>query len=240
MLTDWTRIERSELRKIRDNPPHPPTSACRSYRQREEQSIVAEPNYMANITGVFGDPVAENPTGVMQNAAFQALGLNWRYLNFEVTAANLAAAVQGMRAMNNFRGVNCTIPHKVAVIQYLDEVAASAQVIGAVNTVRREGGRLIGENTDGKGFMTCAGLMDAGVDATRCTGRGRARCGRCGAGDHRGAGAGRRTAGSLSSTAATARGETLARLLNCADAGARRPSSRGQGAYRAPAGTPTC
>ena len=126
---------------------------------------MAEPNYMENITGVFGFPVAENPTGVMQNAAFQALGLNWRYLNFEVTAEKMGDAVLGMRAMNNFRGVNCTIPHKVAVIQYLDEIAASAQVIGAVNTVRREGDRLIGENTDGKGFMRALG-DDADIDAT--------------------------------------------------------------------------
>lgn len=125
---------------------------------------MSEPNYMENITGVFGFPVAENPTGVMQNAAFKALGLNWRYLNFEVTAENLGNAVLGMRAMNNFRGVNCTIPHKVAVIQYLDEIATSAQVIGAVNTVRREGDRLIGENTDGKGFMRALG-DDADIDA---------------------------------------------------------------------------
>lgn len=125
---------------------------------------MAEPNYMENITGVFGFPVAENPTGVMQNAAFRALGLNWRYLNFEVAAENLGNAVLGMRAMNNFRGVNCTIPHKVAVLQYLDEIAPSAQVIGAVNTVRREGDRLIGENTDGKGFMRALG-DDADIDA---------------------------------------------------------------------------
>ncbi len=124
---------------------------------------MTEANYMANITGVFGNPVAENPTGVMQNAAFKALSLNWLYLNFEVAAENLAGAVQGMRAMNNFRGVNCTIPHKVAVIQHLDEVAESAQVMGAVNTVRRDGDRLIGENTDGKGFMTAL-TKDAGVD----------------------------------------------------------------------------
>ena len=126
---------------------------------------MAEVNYMETITGVFGFPVAENPTGVMQNAAFQALGLKWRYLNFEVTAANLGNAVLGMRAMHNFRGVNCTIPHKVAVIQYLDEIADSAQVIGAVNTVRRDGDRLIGENTDGKGFMRALG-DDADIDAT--------------------------------------------------------------------------
>ncbi|MBO9394698.1 shikimate dehydrogenase [Caldilinea sp.] len=125
---------------------------------------MAEPNYMLNIVGVFGFPVAENPTGVMQNAAFQALGLNWLYLNFEVEAEHLGNAVLGMRAMNNFRGVNLTIPHKVAVLQYLDEIAPSAQVIGAVNTVRREGDRLIGENTDGKGFMRALG-DDADIDA---------------------------------------------------------------------------
>ncbi|GIV69404.1 shikimate dehydrogenase [Caldilinea sp.] len=125
---------------------------------------MAEPNYMLNIVGVFGFPVAENPTGVMQNAAFQALGLNWLYLNFEVRAERLGDAVLGMRAMNNFRGVNLTIPHKVAVLQYLDEIAPSAQVIGAVNTVRREGDRLIGENTDGKGFMRALG-DDADIDA---------------------------------------------------------------------------
>lgn len=126
---------------------------------------MAEPNYMADIVGVFGFPVAENPTGVMQNAAFQALGLNWLYLNFEVTAEHLAAAVQGMRALNNFRGVNLTIPHKVAVLSCLDEIAPSAQVIGAVNTVRRDGDRLVGENTDGKGFMRALG-DDADIDAT--------------------------------------------------------------------------
>lgn len=124
---------------------------------------MSEVNYMADITGVFGCPVAENPTGVMQNAAFKALGLNWLYLNFEVTADKLAGAVAGMRAIHNFRGVNCTIPHKVAVIQYLDEIADSAQVMGAVNTVRRDGDRLIGENTDGKGFMRAL-VDDAGVD----------------------------------------------------------------------------
>lgn len=150
---------------------------------------MAEPNYMADIVGVFGFPVAENPTGVMQNAAFQALGLNWLYLNFEVTAEHLAAAVQGMRALNNFRGVNLTIPHKVAVLSCLDEIAPSAQVIGAVNTVRRDGDRLVGENTDGKGFIRVG---------RRCRhrrhgrARGRARGRRRGAGDCRGTGIGRR------------------------------------------------
>jgi len=110
------------------------------------------PNYKAELVGVFGSPVAENPTGVMQEAGFAALGLNWRYLTMEVRREDLAAAVQGMRAMN-FAGINCTIPHKVAVLQYLDEVSPDARLMGAVNTVRRDGDRLIGENTDGKGFL---------------------------------------------------------------------------------------
>jgi shikimate dehydrogenase len=110
------------------------------------------PNYKAELVGVFGHPVAENPTVVMQEAGFRALNLNWRYLTIEVLPADLGAAVQGLRAMN-FKGINLTIPHKVAVLQYLDEIKPDAALMGAVNTVVRVGAKLIGENTDGKGFM---------------------------------------------------------------------------------------
>ncbi len=119
-------------------------------------------NYKAELVGVFGHPVAENPTVVMLEAAFAHLGLNWRYLTVEVLPEDLEAAMRGMRAFN-MRGVNLTIPHKVAVLQYLDEVRPAAALMGAVNTVIRNGDRLIGENTDGKGFMTALG-QDAGVD----------------------------------------------------------------------------
>jgi len=119
-------------------------------------------NFKAELTACFGQPVAENPTGVMQEAAFAALGLNWRYLTVEVAPARLRDAVVGARAFG-LRGFNCTIPHKVAVIEHLDEIAPDAAVIGAVNTVRREGDRLIGENTDGKGFLRGV-RVDAGVD----------------------------------------------------------------------------
>jgi shikimate dehydrogenase len=111
-----------------------------------------KPNYKAELVGVFGHPVAENPTIVMQEAAFQELGLNWRYLTIEVYPQDLADAMKGLRAFN-MRGINLTIPHKVEVLKYLDEVAEDAQLMGAVNTVRREGDKLIGENTDGKGFL---------------------------------------------------------------------------------------
>jgi len=114
--------------------------------------MTLEVSYKAELVGVFGYPVAENPTIVMQEAAFHELGLQWRYLTIEVKPEDLGAAMAGLRAYN-MRGINLTIPHKVAVIKYLDEVAPDAQLMGAVNTVRLEDGRLIGENTDGKGFL---------------------------------------------------------------------------------------
>ena len=120
------------------------------------------PNYKAELVGVFGHPVAENPTIVMQEAAFQALGLNWRYLTIEVYPRDLAAAMQGLRAFN-MRGINLTIPHKVEVLKYLDEISPAAQLMGAVNTVVRQGEQLVGENTDGKGFMQSLRL-EGGVD----------------------------------------------------------------------------
>ena len=121
-----------------------------------------EPSYKVDLVGVFGHPVAENPTVVMIEAAFEELGLNWRYVNFEVLPQDLEAAVAGLRAMN-FKGINLTIPHKVEVLQYLDEIAPDAELMGAVNTVRRDGDRLIGENTDGKGFLRSV-REDAGLD----------------------------------------------------------------------------
>lgn len=119
-------------------------------------------NFQAELVVCLGQPVAENPTGAMQEAAFRALGLNWRYLTIEVAPAQLREAILGVRAFG-MRGINLTIPHKVSVMQYLDEIAPDAAVIGAVNTVRRDGDRLIGENTDGKGFLRGV-RMDAGID----------------------------------------------------------------------------
>jgi shikimate dehydrogenase len=122
----------------------------------------SNPNYKAELVGVFGHPVAENPTVVMQEAGFQALGLNWRYLTIEVLPQDLQAAMRGMRAFN-MRGINLTIPHKVEVLKYLDEVKPDAALMGAVNTVVRAGDKLVGENTDGKGFMQAL-TQDAKVE----------------------------------------------------------------------------
>lgn len=93
-----------------------------------------------------------NPTVAMVEAAFRHHGLHWRYINMEVSPADLGAAVKGARAMG-FRGFNCSLPHKVSVIAHLDGLGQSAAVMGAVNCVVRREGRLIGENTDGKGFL---------------------------------------------------------------------------------------
>jgi shikimate dehydrogenase len=119
-------------------------------------------NLRHELVGAFGDPIDENPTGVMMEPAFAAAGLNWRYQLLHVRRDDLPTAVAGVRALG-FCGFNCTIPHKVAVLQHLDAVAPDAALIGAVNTVRREGDRLIGENTDGKGFLRSV-REDAGID----------------------------------------------------------------------------
>lgn len=117
-------------------------------------------NYRAELVGVFGCPVDENPTGVMEEAAFAALGLNYRYLTVKVDQDNLENAVKGVRAFN-MRGINLTIPHKVAVLKYLDALTKAAEIIGAVNTVINDQGKLTGENTDGKGYLIS--LTKAGV-----------------------------------------------------------------------------
>ncbi len=109
-------------------------------------------NFKQELTAAFGQPIAENPTQYMMEAAYRDRGLDWRYLSLEVSPEGLRDAVLGARAMG-FRGFNCTIPHKVAVIDHLDGLGESAEVMGAVNCVVRRGDRLIGENTDGKGFV---------------------------------------------------------------------------------------
>ncbi|MDP7011285.1 MAG: shikimate dehydrogenase [Verrucomicrobiota bacterium] len=111
-----------------------------------------ELNFLHNITGSFAQPAAENPTVEMVEAAYRHHGLHYRYLNTEVPPEKLADAVAGARAMN-WAGFNCSIPHKVAVIEHLDGLGESASVIGAVNCAVRRDGQYIGENTDGKGFL---------------------------------------------------------------------------------------
>ncbi|MEI7026864.1 shikimate dehydrogenase [Paenibacillus sp. y28] len=104
------------------------------------------------LYGVFGDPVRQSKSPLMLNRAFQETGVNAAYAAFHITPGTLRAAVEGIRALG-FRGVNVTIPHKLEVMQYLDEIHEDARVIGAVNTIVNENGRLTGYNTDGIGYV---------------------------------------------------------------------------------------
>jgi shikimate dehydrogenase len=110
-------------------------------------------SYKQELVGLFGQPVAENPTQAMIEAAFRHHDLAWRYLTIEVAPERLGDAVRGARAMG-FAGFHCTSPHKVAVLEHVDEIAPSASLIGAVNCVVARGDRLVGANTDGRGFLT--------------------------------------------------------------------------------------
>jgi shikimate dehydrogenase len=123
--------------------------------------VKVEINGKTEITGIFGFPVGHTLSPVMQNAAYESKGLNYRYLPFLVSPEKLGDAVRAIRALH-IRGVNITIPHKEKVMQYLDEVHEEAAFIGAVNTVVNDAGRLTGYNTDGRGFMQS--LAEQGID----------------------------------------------------------------------------
>lgn len=109
-------------------------------------------NFLHTLTGSLSQPAAGNPTVAMVEAAYRHHGMAWRYVNCEVPPERLADAVRGARAMG-WAGFNCSLPHKVTVIEHLDRLGPSAQIIGAVNTVVHQGGLLVGENTDGQGFV---------------------------------------------------------------------------------------
>jgi shikimate dehydrogenase len=110
-------------------------------------------NFLKTLTGCFAQPVAENPTVVMMEAAFAHHGIDARYINCEVPPEKLGDAVRGARAMG-WVGFNCSLPHKVAVMDHLDGLGRSAEIMQAVNCAVMRDGRLIGENTDGQGFLT--------------------------------------------------------------------------------------
>ncbi len=104
------------------------------------------------ILGIIGWPVEHSLSPLMQNEALRQAGLDLAYVPFPVHPDRLAEAVRGLRALG-VCGFNVTVPHKSAVIPYLDELTPEAELCGAVNTVRRDGDRLIGHNTDGIGLL---------------------------------------------------------------------------------------
>ena len=111
------------------------------------------------LCALIGNPVAHSMSPAIHNRAFAELGLDYVYVAFRVE--DVRAAVTGMRALENFRGMSVTIPHKVSIIKHLDEVAEVDRGIGSVNTVVNDGGRLRGFGSDGPGALQA--LLDAGV-----------------------------------------------------------------------------
>jgi shikimate dehydrogenase len=117
-------------------------------------------NFVSQLTGSFSQSAAGNPTVAMIEAAYRHHLLDWRYINCEVSPEKLGDAVRGARAMG-WAGFNCSLPHKVAVIEHLDGLGESAAIMRAVNCAVRRGNKYIGENTDGKGFLlSLEGIVD--------------------------------------------------------------------------------
>ena len=131
-----------------------------------EKGPMVVPTGSTRVAGVIGDPVRHSLSPALHNAAFSALGLDWTYLAFEVPSGQGADAVAAMRVLG-IDGLSVTMPHKDTVAAAVDELSPAAALLGAVNCVRRDGDRLIGENTDGAGFLrslrTQAGVDPAGL-----------------------------------------------------------------------------
>ena len=114
------------------------------------------------LIGLFGWPTEHSVSPAMQNAAIEAMGLDWCYVPLPVSPEGLAEAVAALRALG-LVGANVTVPHKQTVLPYVDELAEEARVVGAVNTIVRHKERLLGHNTDVAGFLRA--LRDAGMSA---------------------------------------------------------------------------
>jgi shikimate dehydrogenase len=104
------------------------------------------------VVGVIGDPITHSLSPLVHNAAFDAMGLDWASVGFEVRAGRVPGALEGMRALG-IAGLSVTTPHKDAAAASVDELSALAKRIGAVNCVIWRDGRLFGDSTDGEGFV---------------------------------------------------------------------------------------
>jgi shikimate dehydrogenase len=113
------------------------------------------------VCGVIGNPIEHSLSPIMHNAAFEALRLDYVFLAFKVKPAQVEAAVNGMKALN-IRGLNVTMPHKSTVINHLDRVDLSAQIVNSVNTILNKENLLFGFNTDGVGALKA--LRENGVE----------------------------------------------------------------------------
>jgi shikimate dehydrogenase len=120
---------------------------------------IADINPNTKLCAVIGNPVGHSLSPAIHNRAFQELGLDFVYLAFRVE--DVRSAVLGMRALENFRGLSVTIPHKVTIIDHLDEIADVDAQIGSINTVVNEGGKLRGFGSDGPGARQA--LVESGA-----------------------------------------------------------------------------
>jgi shikimate dehydrogenase len=120
---------------------------------------IADISARTKLCAVIGNPVGHSLSPTIHNRAFQELGLDFVYLAFRVE--DVGAAVSGMRALENFRGLSVTIPHKVAIIDHLDEIADVDAQIGSINTVVNEDGKLRGFGSDGPGARQA--LVESGA-----------------------------------------------------------------------------
>ena len=114
------------------------------------------------VCGVIGDPIEHTLSPIMHNAAFQALKIDYVFLAFRVQATEVENAINGLRALA-IQGLNVTMPHKNAVIKYLDELDPTAKTIGSANTILNKDGRLFGFNTDGVGALNALEQNGVGV-----------------------------------------------------------------------------
>jgi len=105
-----------------------------------------------SLVGVIGDPVKHSLSPLMHNAAFLELGLDYVYIPFRVFREDLESAIEGARSLN-IKGLNVTIPHKMRVIKFIDELDQLSTLIGAVNTLKFENNLIKGYNTDGSGLI---------------------------------------------------------------------------------------
>jgi shikimate dehydrogenase len=119
---------------------------------------------LLTLAGVLGDPVAHSRSPAMHNAAFEALGLDWRYVKLPVAAALFAETVRALPG-SGYRGANVTIPHKEAALAVADAAGDSARAIGAANTLTFEDGSIHADNTDAQGLLDALPEPPAGRTA---------------------------------------------------------------------------
>ncbi|MBO5097541.1 MAG: shikimate dehydrogenase [Agathobacter sp.] len=113
------------------------------------------------LLALIGSPVGHSASPLMYNYSFERLGLDYAYVAFDVKEQDVKAALDAMRLFH-MRGMNVTMPDKVEAARHVDELSPAAQIIGAVNTIVNEDGKLVGYITDGEGFVN--NLKDHGVD----------------------------------------------------------------------------